>query len=119
MVPKQMGARGTPVGSRWVSGRSSCARLGRCFARDAHLGHTQGGHVHEFLEANLAATLAADAALLHAAEGRAWAAARVGVDAPDARLDLRRDLLASVEVVGPDGATQAEVGVVGALQGIV
>ena len=39
----------------------------------------------------------------------------MSVDAAHARLNLRRELVPALEVVGPDGAAEAEVGVVGAL----
>ena len=96
----------------------------RSLARQAGLGDAQGGDVEELLEADIAAALDTEAALLHAAEDlshpqqvlsggeRKWvaawvaysagAAAGVGVDAANAGLDARGELGTLLQVVRPD-----------------
>jgi len=93
-------------------------------AREAGLGDAQSRDVQELLEADIAAALDTEAALLDAAEDlpqreqvlsggeRKWvaawvaysagAAAGVGVDAANAGLDARGELGALLQVVRPD-----------------
>nr|ART40488.1 K624 [uncultured bacterium] len=62
------------------------------------------------------AALAADAGVLHAAEGRAQVAQEPGVDPHDAGLELRRHAVRAGQVRAPDRRRQAVIGVVGQFQ---